>query len=250
MIFADRSAAGRLLAERLISLGIEKPLVLALPKGGVPVAAEIARALDGDLDLLITKRIVSPVHHEVAIGAIAEDGSVLWRTESLRYLGLHQNDVEPYALVARRELRARARELRGGRTPISMRGRTVILVDDGLATGSSMQAAVEAVRRHGPAKIIVAVPVSPYETSEEIRAMVDELIVLRTPDTFYAVGQWYQDFRDVEIDEVIALLEKRRTKDSRESPGRARPDIPSAEGARTSPASRISRRESRREKRP
>ena len=209
MIFANRTVAGQLLAEKLCHLEIKDPVVLALPRGGVPVAAEIAKSLGGQLDILLIKRIISTQHREVAIGAISEGGEVFWQRDLLEHLRISEDEEDRLLALKREEIDRQAKVLRKGREPIDVKGRTVILVDDGLATGSSMLVAIDTLKKRGPSKIVVAVPVAPPSTAAQIRSQVDEIVVLLKPDTFYAVGQWYEDFGDVSDEDVTHLLRGR-----------------------------------------
>lgn len=210
MNFQNRAAAGRLLSERLIHLAKAHPVVLTLPRGGVPVGAEIANALGGDLDILLIKRIVSPLHPEVAIGALSEDGVVLWQKDMLEHLALSTKEAEALAEAKNKEILKQAKLWRPSRKPIDVKNRTVILVDDGLATGSSMMVAVETLKKRKPARIVVAVPVAPSSSAAQISHEVDELVVLHKPDLFYAVGQFYEDFGEVTDEEVTELLRGER----------------------------------------
>jgi putative phosphoribosyl transferase len=205
--FHNRVEAGHLLAERLRAYaGRDDLLVLALPRGGVPVGLEVARALGAPLDLFLVRKLGLPGQEELAMGAIASGGARVLNEELVRSLGLTEELIEPVAVRERLELERRERAYRGDRPPPEVEGRVVILVDDGLATGSSMRAAVEALRLRNPARIVVAVPAAPEETSRQLRALVDELVVLKTPRPFYAVGVWYEDFAEVSDDEVRHAL--------------------------------------------
>ncbi len=209
-MFNNRRAAGRLLAERLAALRSELPLVLALPRGGVPIAAEIAKHLGTDYDLLLIKRITSPLAPEVAIGAVSEDGSVLWQSESLRYLSLKNSDAERLARVKKIEVDEQAAQWRNSRKFQPLKNRCVILVDDGLATGSSMSLAVEIARKRGAKKVIVAVPVAPLSAVKEIRLKADDVIVLMVPERFQSVSQWYEDFSEVSDADVTEIFSTRQ----------------------------------------
>ena len=207
--FRDRTEAGELLAERLSEYaGRSDVLVLGLPRGGVPVAYEVARALGVPLDVLVVRKLGVPGHEELAMGAIASGGVCMLNEDTVEALRIPRSVVD--AVVARelRELERRERAYRGNRPPPSVHDRTVILVDDGLATGSTMRAAVAALRRLGPARIVVAVPTAAPSTCEEFRHEADECICDITPDPFYAVGLWYEDFSQTTDDEVRDLLER------------------------------------------
>lgn len=205
--FLDRAAAGRALAGKLGAYA-RRPdlLVLALPRGGVPVAFEIARALRAPLDVLVVRKLGVPGHSELAMGAIASGGVLVVNREVVRDLRISRATIERIADQERPELQRRERAYRGGRPALDIAGRTVILVDDGLATGSSMQAAVTALRERGPARVVVAVPVVALESCEEIHAAVDEIVWALAPDPFHAVGMWYVDFRPTTDQEVRDLL--------------------------------------------
>jgi predicted phosphoribosyltransferase len=207
MLFRDRSDAGRLLAARLLAYaGRPDVIVLALPRGGVPVGAEVARALRAPLDVFLVRKLGLPGQEELAMGAIATGGVRVVNDEVVRRLRIGPDVIDAVSRQELQELRRREHRYRGDRPAPDVRGRTVILVDDGLATGSTMRAAVAALRRQGPAKVIVAVPVGAPETCEDFRRDADEVICARTPDPFYAVGLWYEDFSQTSDDEVRELL--------------------------------------------
>jgi len=205
--FRDRADAGGLLAERLSHYaGRDDVLVLGLPRGGVPVAAEVARALGAPLDVFLVRKLGLPGQEELAMGAIASGGARVLNEELVETLGIPEALIDAVAAREEEELRRRERLYRGERTPPEVEGKTVILVDDGLATGSSMRAAVAALRRRRPARIVVAVPTAPVSTCEELRPEVDELVCARTPQPFYAVGIWYENFNQTTDEEVRRLL--------------------------------------------
>jgi len=205
--FRDRADAGRLLAERLSHYaGRDDVLVLGLPRGGVPVAAEVARALGAPLDVFLVRKLGLPGQEELAMGAIASGGARVLNEELVETLAIPEALIDAVAAREEEELRRRERLYRGERTPPEVEGKTVILVDDGLATGSSMRAAVAALRRRRPARIVVAVPTAPVSTCEELRPEVDELVCARTPQPFYAVGIWYENFNQTTDEEVRRLL--------------------------------------------
>jgi predicted phosphoribosyltransferase len=206
--FRDRAEAGQLLAQQLtLYAGRRDVLVLALPRGGVPVAYEVARALGVPLDVFVVRKLGVPGHKELAMGAIASGGVCVLNDDVVRELRIPRRIIE--TVVARELLELERRECiyRSDRSAPDVRGRTVILVDDGLATGSTMRAAVAALRRLGPAKIVVAVPTAAPSTCEELRHEADECVCEITPDPFYAVGLWYEDFSQTTDDEVRELLE-------------------------------------------
>ncbi|HWN17016.1 MAG TPA: phosphoribosyltransferase [Candidatus Dormibacteraeota bacterium] len=205
--FRDRREAGRLLAARL-SAYANRPdvLVLALPRGGVPVAAEVARALGAPLDVFVVRKLGVPGHEEFAFGAIATGGVRVLNEDVVRALQIPDRVIDAVAAREQEELARRERVYRGDRPPLDVRGRTVILVDDGLATGATMQAAIRALRQQQPARIVVAVPTASLETCDELKREVDEVICATTPDPFYAVGLWYEDFSQTTDEEVRELL--------------------------------------------
>jgi len=205
--FRDRHDAGRLLAAKLGTYA-NRPdvIVLALPRGGVPVAAEVARALGAPLDVFLVRKLGIPGHEELAMGAIATGGVRVLNDDVVRALHIPDRVIDAVAEQEARELARRERLYRGGRPPLDVRGRTVILVDDGLATGATMLAAVQALRQQRPARMVVAVPIAPPETCEELRAEVDDVICAVTPEPFHAVGLWYEDFSQTTDEEVRDLL--------------------------------------------
>jgi putative phosphoribosyl transferase len=207
--FRDRADAGRYLAERLADLsGRSDLLVLGIPRGGVPVAYEVARALRAPLDLIVVRKLGYPGEEELAMGAIASGGVRVLNQQVLQELPVPQRVIETIAARESKELERRERAYRGDRPPVDARGRTVVVVDDGLATGSSMRAAVMALRQHGPASIVVAVPVGAASTCRSIAHLVDRLeCVIESPE-FFAVGAWYEDFSQTTDDEVHRLLDR------------------------------------------
>ena len=205
--FKDRHEAGRALAEALRKYaGRDDVLILALPRGGVPVAYEVARALHAPLDVFLVRKLGVPGHEEYAMGAIAEGGVIVLDRGVVQQLNLSPSAVDAVIRSERAELERRGQLYRKGRPGLDVRGKTLILVDDGLATGSTMRAAVAALRKLGPARLVVAVPVSAPETCEALRGEADEVICARTPEPFHAVGLWYQDFSQTSDDEVRELL--------------------------------------------
>jgi putative phosphoribosyl transferase len=206
--FADRAAAGRRLAEMLAGLAPElgDAVVLALPRGGVPVAAEIASALDLPLDVLVVRKLGVPGHVELGMGAMGEDGTVVLNDELVDRLGLSQKEIAAVAQREGAEVERRLEAYRRGRPPVAVEGRTVIVVDDGLATGYTARAAVELLRRRGASRVVLAVPVAPAEAVAELRGVADEVVCAHTPDWFMAIGQWYDDFHQVPDREVASLL--------------------------------------------
>src|ERR1700738_5018203 len=207
--FRDRTEAGRHLAERL-SAYADRPdvLVLALPRGGVPVAFEVAKALNAPLDVFVVRKLGLPGREEVAMGAIASGGIRVLNENLIRALGISQELIESVATKEQQELERREREYREGRPPIDVRGRTVILVDDGLATGSSMRVAAHALRQKQPAQIIVAVPVAANDSCRELESVADKVVCAVTPEPFWGVGQWYEDFSQTSDQDVRDLLRR------------------------------------------
>jgi putative phosphoribosyl transferase len=207
MIYRDRTEAGKRLAERLTGYANRVDvLVLALPRGGVPVAYEVARALRAPLDIFLVRKLGVPGHEELAMGAIATNGVRVLNDEVVNYLRVPDEVIDAVAADELQELERRERLYRGTRPAPDVRGKTVILVDDGLATGSTMRAAAAALRQQQPARIVVAVPVSAPETCDEYRMGVDEIVCAVTPEPFQAVGLWYEDFSQTTDEEVRDLL--------------------------------------------
>jgi putative phosphoribosyl transferase len=212
--YANRSDAGRQLAAALgRSRDLDNAIVLGLPRGGVPVAYEIAQALSLPLDVLVVRKLGLPSQPELAMGAIASGGAVVWNEDVLRFLS--SGDEERDRVVAREQAELERRELayRGRRASLALSGRVVILVDDGLATGATMEAAVRSVRQLGADRVIVAVPVAASESRERIARIADELVCLQAPAFFSAVGQWYEDFSQTSDAEVERLLREGGTYD-------------------------------------
>src|SRR3984893_10196453 len=226
-LFRDRREAGRLLAERLAAYA-NRPdvLVLALPRGGVPVAYEVASALGAPLDVFIVRKLGVPGYEELAMGAVATGGVRVLNDQIVERLGIPDHLIDAVAARELQELSRRERLYRDGRPPPDVRGRTVILVDDGLATGATMHAAIQALRQQNPARIVVAVPTASPETCEEMRTEVDEVICAITPEPFEAVRRWYQDFSQTTDEEVEALLSRRNVPDNSRVT-----EMPTADGA-------------------
>jgi len=210
--FRDRSEAGRVLAQQLTEYaGRDDVIVLALPRGGIPVGYEVAKALGAPLEVFVARKLGVPGHQELAMGAIASGGSAVLDQGLVRRLGVTQAQLDRAVADETRELERREQAYRGDREAPDLRGKTVILVDDGLATGATMRAAALAVRDQQPARIVVAVPVAAEETCDQFRDVVDDVICAVTPKPFYAVGMWYEDFDQTTDDEVRELLERART---------------------------------------
>jgi putative phosphoribosyl transferase len=207
--FADRRDAGRQLVKQLTALADENPVVVALPRGGVPVAREIANALGAPLEILAVRKLGAPHNPEYGIGAVAEDGTCVIDTEAVEVLGIRNGELD--AIVAREaaELVRRVEAYRGDRPPLDLEGRTAIVVDDGVATGLTDTAALRAVRRKGPRRVVLAVPVCPSDTLGRLRAEADEVACLRVPRLLRGVSQWYRDFSQVSDEEVLLALQPR-----------------------------------------
>jgi putative phosphoribosyl transferase len=205
--FKDRTHAGELLATQLNAY-TRRPdvIVLALPRGGVPVGYAVAKALDVPLDVLAVRKLGMPGYEELAIGAIASGSEYVARHDVVEQFGIPIQAIEATARQELFELERREKLYRFGKSPLQLQNRVVILVDDGLATGATMQVAVQAVRKQNPARVIVAVPVGAADTCRKLNAEADEVICLRMPEPFYAVGLWYEDFPQATDDEVIELL--------------------------------------------
>jgi predicted phosphoribosyltransferase len=219
--FANRREAGVELAAKLRQYaGRDDVIVLALPRGGVPVASEVAEALDAPLDVFLVRKLGLPTHPELAMGAIASGGVRVLNDDVVRWYSVPDSVIDTVTRAEQSELERREREYRHGRPLTDLRGRTVILVDDGLATGSTMRAAVEAARHHSPARVVVAVPVGAPSTCEEFADITEETVCARMPQPFSAVGQWYRDFSQTTDEEVRELLEKSAERAQRTESGR------------------------------
>jgi predicted phosphoribosyltransferase len=205
--YLDRRDAGRQLAAALSAYaGQPNVVVLGLPRGGVPVADEVASALHAPLDVFIVRKLGAPWHSELALGALAEGGIEIRHRDAMASFGVSDEDLDHVARREREELARRVARYRGHRPPQDLRNRVVILVDDGLATGSTMEAAIAAVRRHEPARLIVAVPVGAVDTCRRLIGLVDDLVCPLAPAQFSAVGEWYADFSQTTDEEVAAIL--------------------------------------------
>ncbi len=211
-IFRDRRAAGRELGERLAhAYASSDPIVLALPRGGVPVAYEVARALRAPLDVLVVRKIGAPFNREFAIGAIASGGVTVYHDDVLAALGLDRAALAGLEARERAELARRERAFRAGREPLELTGKTAILVDDGIATGATMEAAVAVAKALGPRAVIVGVPTAARDAVAALERTADAVEVLSVPEPYIAVGAWYEYFPQVSDDEVVALLEDYRS---------------------------------------
>jgi putative phosphoribosyl transferase len=205
--FQDRRAAGRLLAQALkMYAGRKDLLVFALPRGGVPVGYEVAKALDAELDVLIVRKLGVPQQPELAMGAISSGDAMYLNEQIIKMAGISQGEIDAVLMQERRELTRRELLYRDARPTVKVEGRTVIIIDDGIATGASMHAALLALRGKKPEHIVVAVPVAPLDAADRFRGVADEFVCLLSPRDFQAVGQFYEDFSATQDDEVRALL--------------------------------------------
>ncbi len=207
--FADRSEAGRRLAEKLAAYaGRSDVVVLGLPRGGVVVAYEVARALGVPLDVYVVRKLGVPGQEELAFGAIASGGIRVLNADVVRGVGLDQARIDAVAAREQIELERREKAYRGDSPPRELAGKTVIIVDDGLATGASMRTAIRSLAAHGPGRVVMAVPTAPSSTCRDLESEVDEAVCLMTPEMFFGVGQWYADFSQTTDDEVLEALRK------------------------------------------
>ena len=206
--FRDRLDAGERLAERLEGYRAASPLVLAIPRGGVPVGAEVARHLGAELDVVVARKLGAPSHPELAIGAVTADGARFLNQDLLRLIPVDQAYLAQVTREQGEEARRRETRFRQDRPPLEVAGRTVLLVDDGLATGATMRAAARAVRKRAPARLVVAVPVGSRDACAALHEDADEVVCLVQPEPFYAVGMHYREFPQVEDAEVVRILER------------------------------------------
>lgn len=204
--FADRSAAGRALADALVSVRLRRPVVLGLPRGGLPVAAEVARRLDAPLDVLVVRKVGAPSNPEYALGAVGEGGVEIIHDDAVRRVGIDRERLAARVEATREELDRRLARYRGVRPAVDVERRDVVIVDDGIATGATIAAATEVVRARGARRVVVAAPVAPAATVARLRERADDVVVLRAPERFRAVGAWYHDFEQVPDTVVVALL--------------------------------------------
>lgn len=207
-MFRDREEAGRRLADRMADDSFPDGLVLGIPRGGVAVAAPLAERLGLPLDIIIPRKVGAPQNPEVAVGAVTEDGTVIWDRTLLARLGLDEGDLVPRIRKEIEEIKRRSALYRGGRGQRGYAGKTVILVDDGVATGSTILAALRSIRKGKPRAVVLAVPVAPPDTLERLSREVDRVVCLESPAEFYAVGQFYREFPQTTDDEVISLLRR------------------------------------------
>ncbi len=216
-MFDSREHAGMELAQTLHRYANDKPIVYALPRGGLPVAAAVADALDAPLDLILVRKIGAPGHQELAIGAVVDGAAptLILHKDIIRDLGVDKNYIERANKSALAEIERRREIFFKGRDPISPEGRTVIIVDDGLATGATMQAAVQAIRKAGPRRLIIAVPVAPADTIAHLRNLADEIVCLEIPTPFWSVGGHYLSFPQLKDDDVVRCLENYEQRDIR-----------------------------------
>lgn len=208
MIYKDRQDAGQMLAEKLIKYSKDKPIIVALPRGGVVLGYEVAKKLNAPLDVIVARKIGAPLHPEFGIGAIAPNGIHILNVDLIKSMGVKDNELEKIIERETKEMNRRLELYREDLPPLDLNNKTVIVVDDGLATGVSTKAAILSIKQMNPKKIILAVPVSPMDTADKFRKEVDDFICLNEPAVFYAVGAYYENFDQTTDDEVIALLRK------------------------------------------
>jgi putative phosphoribosyl transferase len=206
MVFPDRRQAGRRLAAALMRLKALDPIVLALPRGGVPVAFEVAQALDAPLDVVLVRKIGAPGHPELGLGAVVEGAAVVLNDEIVRLVAPNPAYLQQETARQLEEIERRRELYRGGRAPVAAHGRLVIVIDDGIATGGTVRAALRALAQAKPARLVLAVPVAPKDAIATLAAEADEVVCLASPEPFLAVGAHYQDFRQTSDEEVVELL--------------------------------------------
>lgn len=210
--FRDRVEAGRILAHRLTKYADQRPIVLGLPRGGVPVAFEVAKALKAPLDVYVVRKLGVPGHEELAMGAIASGDVRVLNKRVIEDLRISEEAIEAETRKEQQEVQRRERLYRGDRPPLDVSNRTVVLVDDGIATGSTIKAAIAALKKQKAGRIVVAVPVAPASTIEELKREVDEVICVSTPEFFYAISLWYEEFPQTSDEEVSELLKQAEMK--------------------------------------
>ncbi|MFA5337775.1 MAG: phosphoribosyltransferase family protein [Candidatus Omnitrophota bacterium] len=208
--FSGRIEAGKLLLESVRDIASSKSVILGIPRGGIVIANEVARGLCAELDIVLSRKIGAPSNLEFAIGAVSEDGNVFINEEALRQENISKNYIEREKNRQIREMRLRAEAYRQIKQKVVLFGKTVVICDDGVATGATMQAAVWAIWQEKPERIILALPVAPYDTLKKLAEEIDEVVCLRVPDFFSAVGQFYMDFPQVEDGEVLAILSQEK----------------------------------------
>lgn len=213
MIFRDRIDAGQRLATLLQPIKVKDPIILGLPRGGVPVASQVAQSLHRPLDVLIVRKLGVPWQPELAFGAVGEEGQIYFNQSIVNEIGISQQERDEIVAREGEEVRKRELRFRGDRSSLDIAGKCVIIVDDGIATGATAEVACRIARSRGASEVIMAAPVAARATIEKLSAVADECIVLYTPDEFDAVGQWYEDFHPVTDDEVADIM--RRAKDAR-----------------------------------
>jgi putative phosphoribosyl transferase len=223
-MFTNRQDAGRRLAKALARYKDDHPVVLALPRGGVPVGFEVAKALSAPLDIIVVRKLGAPGQHELGIGAVVDGDhpQTVLNEELLRRIDVPKSYLEAEILRELEEIHRRQQTYRKGHPPVDPAGRIVIVVDDGIATGASIRAALRGLRKLAPRRLVLAVPVAPAETIESLRAEVDEVVCLATPPDFFAIGQYYDDFRQTSDAQVVELLDKARNRVLAPSPPAAR----------------------------
>ncbi|SRX93034.1 hypothetical protein MSP7336_01264 [Mycobacterium shimoidei] len=217
--FADRVDAGRQLTERLKPLRGQDIVVLGLPRGGVPVAFEVATTLRAPLDVLLVRKLGVPFHPELAFGAIGEDGARVINDAVVRDAGLSEEEMSAVEADQRAELQRRAERFRSGRAPIPLAGRTALIVDDGIATGATAKAACQVARARGASRVVLAVPIAGADIAERFTGYADEIVCLQTPQFFFAVGQGYRNFTQTSDDEVVELLDRANQNHQQDVPG-------------------------------
>lgn len=232
-LFRDRTEAGTRLARRLLRLGLHRrageqpPVVLALPRGGLPVAAPIAAALDVPLDVIVSRKLGVPGQPELGFGAVAEGGALWIDPRARTYLSLRPEIVDAIAERVSEDVQARVASYRGGKPLPDLRGRTVILVDDGVATGGTLRAAIRAIRRHDPGRLVAAIPIAAADTAAELREEVDDWVCLEEPELLWAISRWYASFPQLSEEEVRAYLRREETEgEKREEPPSPPPESP------------------------
>lgn len=209
-MFSDRKEAGKILAEKLEKLRLENPVVLAIPRGGVVVGYEVARKLKAPLDVIVPRKLGAPGNPELAIGAVAEDGTIILDSSLIDYLEVDEEYIKKEKERQVKEIKRRLNLYRGRFSRLEIERRDVVIVDDGIATGATIRAAIASVRKRKPASLTLAVPVAPPSTIEKLREEVDRIVCVSTPEPFFAIGRFYTDFRQTTDEEVIRLLEKNR----------------------------------------